>query len=146
MGAVSAIEFTDYRYLGTDITVLPDLDENEKLAEDLDCYAQDLLNSWTQPTGLADGTPEGQQWGQDLLANLSRGFTTAGLLALKVSLEVQAERDDRCDKCTVTLTANPDGSLVVQGISQTTLGPYPFSFHVKPENVGALYVSVLGAG
>lgn len=145
-GAVVAIEQVDYQYLGTDITVQPDLSENEELVEDLDCYGQDLLNSWDQPTGIADGTIEGQQWGQDVLANLSRGFTTAGLLALKVGLEVQAERDDRCEKCTVTLTASPDGSLLIVGISQTTMGPYPFSFHVKPQNVGALYVASLGTG
>lgn len=140
------IDLIDYQHLGIDITVRPDLDENERLLEDVECYGQDLLNSWDQPKGIADGTPEGQQWGEDLLANLSRGFTLAGLFALKVALEVQAERDDRCDKCTVTIIASPDGGLQVTGISQTTLGPYPFSFGVKPENVGALYVSALGAG
>jgi len=146
MEAVGAIERVDYQHLGIDITVLPDLDENEKLVEDLDCYGQDLINSWMQPTGIADGTPEGQQWGQDLMANLSRGFDLSALFALKVALEVQAERDDRCEKMTVTLVANPDGSLSVTGISQTTMGPYPYSFRVSPDNVGALYVSALGAG
>lgn len=137
------MDLVDYQHLGIDITVLPDLSEDEQLVEDVDCLAQDLINGWTQDTGIADGTEEGAQWGINLRRSLNKGFTRASLFALKVSLEVQAERDDRVEDCSVKLTAYPDGTLIVEAIVETGSGPYPFSFKVSPVNVGDLYVERL---
>jgi hypothetical protein len=135
----------DYQWLGSDIDVLPDLNEDEKLREDIDCLIQDIVHGWTQPTGIADGTAEGQQWGVDLRAQLSRGFTKASLFALKVALEVQAERDDRVESCTVKLTADSaDNSLTIEGVVVTGSAPYPFSFKVSLTNVTDLFVERLG--
>lgn len=134
----------DYQHLGVDIDVTPDLSENEILRIEGDCLVQDIINGWTQPTGIADGTVEGAQWGIDLRASLSRGFTIDGLFALKVSLEVQAERDDRVSSCTVALTATSDNKLFVRGVIETGSAPYPFSFRVSQDTVGDLYVERLG--
>jgi hypothetical protein len=137
-------DLEDYQHLGIDITVLPDLDEDEKLAEDIACLGQDLINMWTQPTGIADGTEDGAQYGVDIGAQLKRAHTLASLFALKVAMEVQAERDDRVDSCRVRLTLTPEGEMTIEAVVQTALGPYPFSFRVTQNNVGALYVERLG--
>lgn len=134
----------DYQHLGIDIDVTPDLQEDEILRVEGDCLVQDLINGWTQPTGIADGTVEGAQWGIDLRASLNRGFTIDGLFALKVSMEVQAQRDDRVAACTVALTATTDGALIVRGVVETGAAPYPFSFRVSLDTVGDLYVERLG--
>jgi hypothetical protein len=102
------------------------------------------VNGWTQPAGIADGTVEGAQWGVDLKAQLNRGFTRAGLFALKVSLEVQAERDDRVSQCVVALTADTNGALTVEGRVYVGSAPYPFSFKASLTTVGDLYVERLG--
>lgn len=136
----------DYSYLGQDIWITPDLNEDEVLAVDADCLIQDIINGWSQPTGIADGTVEGAEWGIDLRRQLNRGFTRAGLLALKVSMEIQAERDDRVSRCTVGLTANGDtGALTVEGTIFVGDAPYPFSFQCTLDTVGNLYVTRLGA-
>lgn len=137
-------ELSDYQHLGVDIDVIPDLSEDELLRVDDDCLIQDIVNGWSQPTGIADGTEEGAEWGVDLRAQLNRGFTRAGLLALKVSLEVQAERDDRVSSCVVALTASSDGSLTVDGRVYVGAAPYPFSFRCSLNTVGDLYIERLG--
>lgn len=137
------MDYADYQTLGEDIDVTPDLNEDERLRVGIDCLAQDVVNGWTQPTGIVDGTLEGAQWGVDLRAQLNRGFTQAGLLALKVALEVQVERDDRVDSCTVALVASQDGSLFVEGTINVGPTPYPFSFRISQNNVGDLYVGSL---
>jgi hypothetical protein len=135
----------NYSYLGQDIAILPDLNEDESLAVDADCLIQDIIDGWTQPTGIADGTTEGAEWGIDLRRALNRGFDKAGLLALKVSMEVQAERDDRVDTCTVALTANGDtGALTIEAMVFVGAAPYPFSFQCTLDTVGNLYVTRLG--
>lgn len=136
--------FPDYQTLGTDISVIPDLNEDEVLVVDGECLIQDLVNGWSQPTGLADGTPQGAEWGVDLRAQLGRGFTTAGLFALKVSLEAQAERDDRVSSCRVGLIGDDNGSLTVNGVAYVGEAPYPFSFRCTLDTVGALYIERLG--
>ena len=137
-------DLPDYQHLGIDIDVTPDLQEDEILRIEVDCLIQDIINGWTQPTGIADGTEEGAQWGIDLKAQLNRGFTKAGLLALKVSMEVQAERDDRVSQCVVALTAKEDGSLIVRGTVFVGTAPYPFSFKASLTTVGDLYIERLG--
>jgi hypothetical protein len=134
----------NYETLGTDIDVTPDLSENEILRVDVDCLLQDLINGWTQPTGIADGTTEGAQWGIDLRSYLNRGLTKAGLFALKSSLENQAERDDRVSQCVVSLTADTQtNKLTVFGTVYIGFKPYPFSFSVSPSTVGDLWVERL---
>lgn len=134
----------NYETLGTDIDVTPDLSENEILRIDVDCLLQDLINGWTQPTGIADGTTEGAQWGIDLRSYLNRGLTKAGLFALKSSLENQAERDDRVSQCVVKLTADTQtNKLTVFGTVYIGSKPYPFSFSVSPSTVGDLWVERL---
>ena len=49
---------------------------------------------WMQPTGIADGTPEGAEWGLSLRMQLSAPVHARRVCA-KIALEVQAERDDR---------------------------------------------------
>lgn len=135
----------NYSYLGQDIAILPDLNEDESLAVDAECLIQDIIDGWTQPTGIADGTIEGAEWGFDIRRQLNRGFDKAGLLALKVSLEVQAERDDRVDSCVVALIANGDtGALTIEALIYVGLAPYPFSFQCTLDTVGNLYVTRLG--
>jgi hypothetical protein len=136
---MSTATYEDYRTLGIDITVLPDLSENETLATNFDCLAQDLINGWTQPTGIADGTPEGQQWGVDIASYLNQGLTQQQLFALKVALEVQAERDDRVDKAVVALTFD-NNVLTIKATVYTGDGPFPFSVKVTVNTVGDLYV------
>lgn len=114
----------DFSYFGSDITVLPDLDENEQLVSEIDCVAQDLLNGWSQPTGIADLTDAGLQWGVDLQSYLNAGLTPDMIFALKVALEFQAERDDRIEKCTVNLTVDRSG--VVSIAATVYLGPAPY--------------------
>jgi len=134
----------NYETLGTDIDVTPDLSENEILRVDVDCLLQDLINGWTQPTGIADGTIEGAQWGIDLRSYLNRGLTKAGLFALKSALENQAERDDRVSQCVVRLTADTQTKkLTVFGTVYIGAKPYPFSFAVSPTTVGDLWVERL---
>lgn len=134
----------NYVTLGTDIDVTPDLSENEILRVDVDCLLQDLINGWTQPTGIADGTPEGAQWGLDLRSYLSRGLTKAGLFALKSAMENQAERDDRVGQCVVRLTADTaTNKLTVFATVYIGAQPYPFSFSVSPTTVGDLWVERL---
>ena len=135
----SAIPYVDYETLGIDITVLPDLSENETLAVDFDCLAQDLMNGWTQPTGIADGTEEGLQWGTDIASYLNQGLTSQQLFALKVQLEVQAERDDRVEKATVQLTATDRLQLFIKAVVYTGAGPFAFSVKVTQSTVGDLY-------
>ena len=135
----------DYETLGTDIDVTPDLSENEVLRVDADCLLQDLINGWTQPTGIADGTTEGAQWGIDLHSYLSRGFTKAGLFALKSAMENQVERDDRVSQCVVALTVDTAAKkLTVVGTVYIGFKPYPFSFSVSPTTIGDLWVERLG--
>lgn len=143
---IQNLEQPDYTYLGQDISVLPDLSEDETLAVDGDCLIQDILNGWSQPTGLADGTTEGAEWGIDLRSQLNRGFTRAGLFSLKVRMEVQAERDDRVSSCRVSLTTTPDGALLVSGRVFVGEQPYPFSFKASLTTVGDLYIETLGTG
>lgn len=140
------VDLPDYQHLGIDIDVTPDLSEDEVLRVNGDCLVQDILHGWSQPTGIADGTAEGAEWGVDLRAQLSRGFTRASLLALKVSLEVQAERDDRVSACVVALTANTDGSLSVRGQVFVGAAPYPFSFRASLSTVGDLFIDSMGGG
>lgn len=137
-------DLPDFGHLGIDIDVLPDLQEDERLRVDGETLIQDILHGWSQPTGIADGTVEGAQWGMDLKAQLGRGFTRAGLLALKVSLEVQAERDDRVSQCVVALTADTNGSLTVEARVYVGSAPYPFSFRASLTTVGDLYIERMG--
>jgi hypothetical protein len=133
----------DYSHLGVDIDVTPDLNQDEQLRVDADCLLQDLVNGWTQNTGLADGTAEGAEWGVNLLAQLGRGFTKASLFALKVAMEAQAERDDRVSACTVALTVT-GGTLQVSGTVYVGQQPYPFSFTCTNNTVQNLYIARLG--
>jgi hypothetical protein len=73
--------------LGTDISVLHDLDDAETLVNDLDCLAQDVLLRLDNPQGLPDGTDEGDQWGFDLRSKLNAGLTPRALLELIVAVE-----------------------------------------------------------
>lgn len=132
--------YEDYRTLGIDIQVEPDLSEDERLLEDFDCLAQDIINGWQQPTGIADGTEEGLEWGVNLASFLNQGLTPAQLFALKVQLEVQAERDDRVESATVNLTTTEQNGLIIRALIVTSEGPYPFSVKVTPSSVGDLYV------
>ena len=52
---IQNLDQPDYTYLGQDITVVPDLSEDEILVVDGDCLIQDIINGWSQPTGIADG-------------------------------------------------------------------------------------------
>ena len=134
----------DYATLGTDIDVTPDLSEDENLRTDGECLIQDIMNGWTQPTGIADGTPEGAQWGIDLRAILSRGMTRASLFALKSSMETQAKRDDRVSDCVVKLTINTDTNrMTVDALVYVGQQPFPFSFMCGPNTVGDLWVERL---
>lgn len=132
----------NYQHLGIDIDVTPDLNQDEVLRGGGDCLIQDLLNGWSQPTGIADGTTDGAEWGVDLRAQLGRGFTRASLFGLKVQLEAQAERDDRVSQCVVSLTYD-NGSLVVSGTAYVGAAPYPFSFTCTLDTVGKLYIQRL---
>jgi hypothetical protein len=132
----------NYQHLGIDIDVTPDLNQDEVLRVGPDCLIQDLINGWSQPTGIADGTADGAEWGVDLRAQLARGFTRASLFALKVQLEAQAERDDRISQCTVTLTFD-NGTLLVSGTAYVGSAPYPFSFTCTLSTVGNLYIQRL---
>jgi len=135
----------DYATLGTDIDVTPDLSEDENLRTDSECLIQDIINGWTQPTGIADGTIAGAQWGIDLRSYLSRGMTLAALFALKASMETQAKRDDRVSDCIVQLTLNTDGNrMTVEATVYVGIAPYPFSFMCGPSTVGDLWVERLG--
>lgn len=136
----TADTYQDYRSLGIDITVEPDLSEDEQLVEAFDCLAQDIILSWTQPTGLADGTEEGLEWGVNIQSYLNQGLTSGQLFALKVQLEVQAERDDRVEKAVVQLTATSSNQLLISAVLYTSEGPYPFSVKVTASTVGDLYV------
>ncbi len=144
MDALQIANLQDYQHLGIDIDVTPDLSENEQLRAEFDCIAQDLVNMWTQPPGLADGTAEGADYGFDLRAQLSRGFTRDALFAMKIAMQNQALRDDRVDDCTVILTAFEDGSLLVRATVNVGQAAYPFSFRCTPNTVGDLYVESLG--
>lgn len=138
-------QLPDYQHLGIDIDVTPDLSEDENLRADFECIAQDLINMWMQPTGIADGTPEGAEWGLSLRMQLSRGFTRDALFALKIALEVQAERDDRVDSCNVVLTATDNNFLIVRATVNVGQAAYPFSFRASITTVGDLYVESLGS-
>lgn len=137
--------FPDYQHLGTDITVEPDLSEDEILVTGADCLIQDLIHLWTQPTGIADGTVEGAEWGVDLRSYLSTGQTQGGLFALKNSLEVQATRDDRVASCEVTLVLS-NSKLLVQAVAYVGAQPYPFSFICSPSTVSDLLIERLPDG
>lgn len=132
----------DYQHLGIDIDVTPDLNQDEVLRVGPDCLIQDLINGWTQPTGIADGTADGAEWGVDLRAQLGRGFTRASLFALKVQLEAQAERDDHVSQCTVGLIYD-NGKLTVNGTVYVGAAPYPFSFTCTLSTVQNLYIERL---
>lgn len=143
---IQNLDLPDYTYLGQDIDVTPDLSEDEVLRVDGDCLLQDIVNGWSQPTGIADGTVEGSEWGIDLRAQLNGKFNRAGLFSLKVRMEVQAERDDRVSSCRVALTTTPDGALLVRGRVFVGEQPYPFSFKASLTTVGDLYIEALGTG
>lgn len=135
----------DFSVLGTDIRVLGDLDENEDLAEELECVAQDLINGWTQPTGIADGTEEGAQWGENLPSYLNSGLTPDLVFAVQVALEVQAERDDRIDRCVVTITTDRStGETTIAAVCFIHGQPYQFTFGVSDSTLNLLQVSELG--
>lgn len=118
----------DFQILGSDIRVLPNLDEDENLAEEAECVAQDLLNGWSQPTGLADGTKEGAQWGVDLQSYLNAGLTPDMVFALKVALEVQAQRDDRIEECTVDIVLSGQGRASISANVVVHGTPYLLSY------------------
>jgi hypothetical protein len=138
-------DFPDYQHLGTDLSVEPDLDEDERLVVGVDCLLQDILHSWQQPTGLADGTREGAEWGEDIKSWLGVGMTTAKLFALKVHLETQAKRDDRVTDCQVAITVTDGGLMTIKGSVSAGGPPFPFSVRTRLSTVGDLFIERLDA-
>ncbi len=134
----------DFTGLGSDIRVIDDLDENGELVTGLDCVAQDLLNGWQQPTGIADGTPEGKLWGVNLASYLNAGLTPDMVFALQVALEVQAERDDRIERCTVRITVSRAGAATIDATCLIQDKPYLFTYSLAAGNIGLLQVQELG--
>lgn len=133
----------DFQVLGADIRVLPDLDEDENLAEGAECVAQDLLNGWSQPTGLADGTKDGAQWGVDLQSYLNTGLTPDMVFALKVALEVQAQRDDRLEECVVDIVLGPQGQVLIAANVVLHGAPYLFSYTLAEGTLSLAQTQVL---
>jgi len=145
MDQIQIDSLQDYQHLGIDMTVLPDLSENEDLAAEEQCLIQDLLNGWFQPKGIADGTADGAEWGFDIRGQLNRGFTRDALFALKVAMETQANRDDRVQACVVQLTATDTGRLIIDATVAVGYPAYPFSFRCTTNTVGDLWVESLGS-
>ena len=128
--------------LGTDITVLPDMDDNESLVTDMDCLRQDVLLRLDNPQGLADGTEEGKLWGFDLKSRLNSGLTRRSLLELIVAVEVQIEQDDRVDRCDCSSSYWDDATSTLYLIMTitTTGGPYVMTFRCTSDTVQYLLV------
>lgn len=128
--------------LGTDISVLDDLDDDETLVEDIDCLAQDIVLRLDQPKGLADGTDEGAEWGLDLKSYLNRGMTPRNLLELLVLVELQIEQDDRVDRCRADRSYFDPAAreLLLLLDVETRQGPHALSIRCTPETLQLLQV------
>lgn len=126
--------------LGTDISVLRDLDDAETLVSDRDCLAQDVLLRLDNPQGLPDGTDEGDQWGFDLRSRLNAGLTPRALLELIVAVEVQVERDDRVLRASASASRYDPTSLTLylNLTVETTGGPYALSIRCTADTLTLL--------
>ena len=128
--------------LGTDIKVLPDLDEDETLVEGMECLKQDLLLRLDQPTGLPDLTDDGAVYGYDLSANVNESMTPRQILEIRAAVEVQCESDDRIDRASAAATFNAEmQSLTITLDLQVGAAPHTLTLQVSPDNVGLLQVA-----
>lgn len=128
--------------LGTDIKVLPDLDDHESVITDADCLLQDILLRLDNPQGLADGTEEGESWGLDLRGQLGRGMTPRSLLELIVLVELEVEKDDRVLRCSCVRSyfVQADQALHLLIDVETLAGPHAFSIRCIADTLSQLQV------
>lgn len=135
----------DFQTLGADISVVDDLDEDENLATDINCYAQDLKNGLSQPTGISDGTEDGQTWGIDVQSYLNAGFTTPQIGWLATAIEVQALRDDRTDDahCTITVSGQGEATIALNA-DVRGIGPYLLTYIISAGTLALAQVESLG--
>ena len=128
--------------LGTDIKVLPDLDDHESLVEDGDCLLQDILLRLDNPQGLADGTEEGESWGFDLRGQMGRGMTPRSLLELIVYVELQVEQDDRVHRCSCARSyyRQDEQALYLLLDVETLDGPHAYSIRCTSDTLTQLQV------
>lgn len=125
--------------LGVDIRVWPDLDEDEELAEGMDCLLQDLRLRLDSPQGLADGTEEGLLWGYDLRSNLGENMDARALLEIVVAMEVQAEQDERIDTARAEASwSDTTRTLTVRLDLQAGAGPHSLTLQATSESVRLL--------
>lgn len=135
----------DFQTLGADIRVVDDLDEDEILVVDIDCYAQDIVNGLSQPTGISDGTEDGQSWGIDIQSYLNAGLTPSQLGWLQTAIEVQALQDDRTDDAHCTITVDGTGSAVIDLQAELRgQGPYLLTYILSAGTLALAQVEQLG--
>ena len=123
--------------LGTDIAVLPDLDEDEGEVSDLDCLAQDLLLRLDQPRGIDDGTEDGAEYGYDVRALLNESMTPQRLLECVVNIELEVLKDDRVDTCSASRSRfdSTTRTLYIFLDITTASGPHALSIVATSDNL-----------
>lgn len=128
--------------LGTDISVLNDLDDNEVLVEDADCLLQDILLRLDTPQGLVDNTEEGRDYGLDLRSYLNAGMTRRAVLELVVAVELQVEQDDRVDRCRGDRSyfSDQEQALYLNLDLETRDGPHQLSIRCTSDTLTLLQV------
>jgi len=123
--------------LGTDISVSPDLDEEEGEINGLACLAQDLLLRMDQPRGIDDGTEDGAEYGYDVRALLNESMTPQRLLECVVNIELEVLKDDRVDTCSASRSRfdSTTRTLFINLDVTTAAGPHALSIVATADNL-----------
>jgi hypothetical protein len=122
--------------LGSDWLALNDLDVYGQVVSGLACLGQDLLHRFTTPRG---GLFYDLSYGKDLRVYLEESLTPERIAAIPSEVSQEAEKDERVQSATTTVSYNAITEKLTISITCTTAaGPFTLILEVSKLTVELL--------